>query len=135
MATTSLAYAQPPNVYELHGDNLKITYTTTSFTGKPFLDYDDGSKIRSFSGDEIRTIGTEIGTLVSVTIRKTVDSGSTTFTVLIPKINLDSTSQTYLQTEAIITRHKFSINPNLNVGQLDSYKFTLMRGTASLRYY
>ncbi len=135
VATTCLAFAQPPNTYSLHVDNLQVTYSTTSISGKPLLSYDDGTQFKNFSGEEIRTVGTEIGTLVSVTIRKTKNSGSTTFTILIPKIELDSTNQAYFKTEGIITRHKFSINPSLNIGQLDSYKFVLMQGTANLFYY
>lgn len=134
LVTTSVAFAQPPTHYELHGDNLKISYSTTSFSGKPLLSYNDGNKIKNFSGEEIRTIGTEVGTLVTVTIRKTSNSGSTTFTVLIPKINIDS-KDIYFQTEGITTRHKLSINPSLSFGQIDSNKFTSMKGIASLFYY
>lgn len=74
-------------------------------------------------------------TLVSVTIRETKNSGATAFTLLIPRIELNSKKETYLQTEGIMTKHKFSTNTNSIVGQLDSYKFVLLKGTADLFYY
>ena len=140
LATTSLALAisltpQSPNQFILQGDNLRITYSTTSFDGKPQLNYDDGIKTMFFRGDEIRTIGTEIGTLVSVTIRTTVNSGSTIFTILIPRINLDSTMEANIKTESIITKHKVVTPSNLNYGQLDSYKRIVLSGTASLVHF
>ncbi|WP_297323893.1 hypothetical protein [Nitrosomonas sp.] len=140
LATTSLALAisltpQSPNLFILQGDNLRITYSTTSFDGKPQLNYDDGIKTRSFRGDEIRTIGTEIGTLVSITTRTTVNSGSTIFTILIPRINLDSTMAANIKTEGIITRHKGVTPSSPNYGQLDSYKRIVLSGTASLVYF
>lgn len=134
IATTSSAFAQSPNHFRLQGDNLNVTYSTTSFTGRPYLSYDNGVKIRNFSGDEIRTVGTEIGTFVSVTLWKT-KSGFTTFTLLIPKSDLGSENQIYLQTQGTMTQHKFSIDPNQNVGQLNVYKYILMKGSANLMYY
>ncbi|MBD9355189.1 hypothetical protein IE877_04740 [Methylomonas sp. EbA] len=121
-----------PNQYVLHGGNLKVTYSTTGFDGKPHFTYQDGTHTLNFSGDQIRTVGTEDGTLVSVTILMTVDTGSTSFTVLIPHINLDSTLEASIQTQGISTRHKFSIIPDLNRGQLDTYKFTKLVGNASV---
>ncbi|PXW91165.1 hypothetical protein C8R34_10174 [Nitrosomonas sp. Nm84] len=140
LATTSLALAvsltpQSPNLYILQGNDLRITYSTTSFDGKPQLNYDDGITTKSFRGDEIRKVGTELGTLVSVTIRTTVNSGSTTFTILIPQINLDSTMEANIKTESIITRHKAITPSSLNYGQLDSYKLVVLSGTASLVYF
>jgi hypothetical protein len=120
-----------PNQYVLHGGSLKIIYSATGIDGKPHFSYQDGTQTLNFSGDQIRTVGTEIGTLVSVTTLMSVDTGSTSFTVLIPRINLDSTLQSTIRTEGVSTRHKFSIIPDLNRGQLDSYKYTGLIGTAN----
>jgi hypothetical protein len=121
----------PPNLYDLQGNGLHISYSTTGFDGKPHFSYQNGAQVLNFSGDQIRTVGTEVGTLVSVTTLMTIDSGSTTFTVLIPRVNLDSTLQAAVKTEGITTKHKFSLIPDLMRGQLDTYKFTLLSGTAS----
>jgi len=136
LTASSIVLADPfttpaPNLFVLQGGNLHITYSTSGIDGKAHFDYKNGSQTLSFSGDEIRTVGTEMGTLVTVTTLMTVDTGSTTFTVLIPRINLDSTLQATIRTDGISTRHKFSIIPDLNRGQLDTYKFTGLSGTAS----
>ncbi len=136
LTTSSLVLADPfttpqPNLYVLQGGGLKISYSTTGIDGTPHFSYHNGVQTLNFSGDQIRTVGTEIGTLVSVTTLMTVDSGSTTFTMLIPRVNLDSTLHASIRTEGISTRHKFSIIPNLNRGQMDTYKFIGVSGTAS----
>jgi hypothetical protein len=41
-----------------------------------------------FAGDQINTIETQLGALVTVFIRRTIDAGSTTFTLLVPRVNL-----------------------------------------------
>ena len=59
----------------------KVDYETTSFVGQPVLNLTQGpgGPIRHFAGSQIRTLHTEIGTLVSVTTQMTVDTGSTSF--------------------------------------------------------
>jgi hypothetical protein len=136
LTSASLAIADPfttppPNQYELHGGSLKIIYSTSGIDGKPHFNYQDGTQTLNFSGDQIRAVGTEAGTLVSVTTLMSIDTGSTSFTVLIPRINLDSTLQSNIRTEGISTRHKFSMIPDLNRGQLDTYKYTGLIGTAN----
>ena len=64
--------AQTPNLYQLSGKHLNITYSTTGIDGKPHFSYQDLQQTLSFTGDQIRGVVTEIGTLVSVTIRMTV---------------------------------------------------------------
>jgi hypothetical protein len=121
-----------PNHYQLHGGNLHVTYSTTSFTGKPQLSYQDGSQSLNFTGNEIRNTASEIGTLVTVTIRRTVDSGSTTFTLLVPTVNLTATVMTApIQAVGITTVHKFSVVPVANQGQTEFYTDTQLSGTAS----
>ena len=135
LTTSSLVLADPfttpaPNFFQLQGGSLHITYSTTGIDGKPHFSYQNGPQSLSFSGDQIRTVGTEVGTLVSVTTLMTVDTGSTSFTVLIPRVNLDSTLRATIRSEGISTQHKFSVIPDLNRGQLDTYKFTGLIGTA-----
>jgi len=136
--TAALAHAAnytAPNLYQLQGGSLTITYSTSGIDGQAHFSYQNGKQVLSFSGDQIRTVGTEVGTLVSVTVLRTIDSGSTTFTVLIPRVNLDSTLGAVIKTEGISTQHKFSMIPNLNLGQTDVYKFTALSGKASFVYF
>jgi hypothetical protein len=67
------------NLYELSGKNIHITYSTSGIDGKPHFSYQDLQQTLSFSGDEIRSAETEIGTLISVTIHMTVDTGGNHF--------------------------------------------------------
>lgn len=120
-----------PTVYALHGHGLHVTYSTTSFDGTPRFDYHDNHRSLSFVGDEqIRSEQTEIGTLVSVTLQLTVDSGSTSFSLLVPTVNLGNAQSVPISTIAITTRHKFSIIPSLNLGQTELYTVTQLIGTA-----
>lgn len=55
-----------PNLYELRGSQLHVTFSTSGIDGKPHLTYQDAHISASFNGDDIRVLSTEIGTLVSV---------------------------------------------------------------------
>lgn len=120
-----------PDLYQLHGAALHITYSTTSFVGKPSFVYQDALQTLTFEGDQIRTVVTEIGTLVTVTIRRTIDRGSTSFTLLVPRVNLGSSNHAPIHTEGITTIHRFSVVPALNQGQTELYTVTPLTGTAS----
>ena len=45
-----------PNLYQLHGHHLHITYSTSSIDGKPRFQYHDPFQTLQFSGDQIRTL-------------------------------------------------------------------------------
>jgi hypothetical protein len=123
------AMAQQANLYELSGGGIHVTYSTSSITGKPLFNYHDGFQVKNFSGDEIQTVDTIVGTLVSVFLIRTVDGGSTSFTVLIPAIHLPPTNVANVSTEGITTLHKFSI-VNPPIGQTELYTFHRLHGTA-----
>jgi hypothetical protein len=119
-----------PNLYELRGPVLHVMYTTTSIEGKPHFSYQDAHQTLNFRGDEIRTTATPIGTLVTVVIRRTVDTGSTTFSVLIPDVGLDATNSAPIHAEGITTIHRFSVIPIFNRGQRENYTVSALSGTA-----
>ena len=97
MASPSLVQ---PNLYQLsgghyHGGHIHVSYLTHSGPatpqfpqGPPHFTYHDASQSLSFSGSEVEVVQTELGQIVSVRIRMTVDAGSTTFSVLVPRVNL-----------------------------------------------
>jgi hypothetical protein len=124
-----------PNRYVLHSQDgkTKVDYETSGFIGQPTLNLTQGpGPIRHFSGSQIRRANTEIGTLVSVTTHMTIDTGSTSFSVLIPAITLSSASdQRAFSTEAIVTNHT---GPNSipSTGVHETYQFIPMKGEASL---
>lgn len=130
MSDTAPAALVKPNLYQLQGRNLHVSYSTSGIDGKAHFNYQDAHQSLSFRGDDIRTLETEIGTLVSVTLRRTIDSGSTSFSVLIPTVNLERGHSAPLSTEGITTLHRFSMIPAFNKGQTELYSSTALKGTA-----
>lgn len=119
-----------PNQFQLSGHGLSIEYSTTGIDGQPHLSYHDHALNKSFSGSEIRSDELALGTVVSVTLMLTIDAGSTTFSLLIPRINVNPNESVHVHTEGITTIHKLSIVQALNHGQRDVYTVRALRGTA-----
>ncbi|WP_199331067.1 MULTISPECIES: hypothetical protein [unclassified Calothrix] len=119
-----------PNLYELQSPLIKVIYSKGSLVGKPYLNYRDRKQTLNFSGDQIRTTETEIGTLVTVTITKTVDTGSVTFSLLLPAVNLGTSKQAKIETKGITTVNLFSTIPAFKQGQRQTYTVTPLVGTA-----
>jgi hypothetical protein len=124
-----------PNLYQLSGHHLHVSYSSSGIDGKPHMTYQDTHQSKSFRGDEIRTVECDLGTLVSVTLRLTVDVGSTTLSLLIPRIRISPTSAAAVHTECITTVHSMPFGPQTIQGQLDSYTVTSLRGTAQVVMY
>src|SRR3954465_11209523 len=124
-----------PNRYVLQSSdgNTKVDYETSSFIGQPTLNLTQGpgGRIRHFSGSQIRTRRTEVGILLTVTTRISVDTGSTSFSVLIPAISLAAVgNHETFATEAIVTTHT---GPNSvpSTGVHEKYQFIPLKGEAS----
>ena len=143
MATTPAAPVKP-NHFDLLGANLNgggiihVSYTTHSGPatpdfpqGPPHFSYQDASQSRAFSGKAIQIVDTEAGQIVSVVLLLTPDSGSTTFSLLVPRVNLPAGQPTHISTDGITAIHRFAIAPGLLQGQLDYYSVTPLVGTAS----
>jgi hypothetical protein len=124
-----------PNFYQLSGDGIDVTFVPSGAGGVAHFSYQDAQRSLQFSGDQIRKVDVpDLGTVVSVTLVLTPDSGSTTFSVLIPQVNLDNQrgSAAPVETDGITTHHRFSLVPQSLRGQLERYCVTPMSGTASL---
>ena len=92
-----------PNLWSLSGGGIHVRYWTFTLgpirqgDEPPHFTYYDSHRTLSFHGNEIRSVNVpDLGTLVSVTIVLTVDTGSTTFTVLLPRVNIVSQGPSYL---------------------------------------
>ena len=66
-----------PNLYQLQGAGIYVTYSTGGFGSKLNFTYQDANGLQSFSDDQITVTQTPIGVVVTVTIRRTIDTGST----------------------------------------------------------
>jgi hypothetical protein len=123
-----------PNRFLLHSSDgkTKVDYEATSLLGQPVLNLTQApGPIRHFAGSQIRRLNTEIGTLVTVTTLMTIDTGSTSFSILIPAITLTGISDhEKFTTDAVITTHT---GPNSvpSTGVHEKYQFIPMQGEAS----
>lgn len=118
-----------PNLFELHGHDAHITYSTTSVAGKPQLVYRTKEQSYSFSGDDIRTQDSELGTLVSVSLVRTIDQGSTSLTLVVPSVNLAGEQQQHIKTLAVVTKHIVGVQP-LQKGARELYHEVSLEGKA-----
>jgi hypothetical protein len=123
------------NLYSLSGRNVHVSFATTSISGRPLLTYQDPQRSLSFIGDQIQIAEVPLlGTVASVTLTATPDLGSTTFSLVLPTVHVDSSGASGgvpVRTIGITTNHKTSIAPGLNFGQQDFYSTTTLRGSAS----
>jgi hypothetical protein len=121
-----------PDLYQLTGSHIHITYTTSSVDGTPTMTYQDPYQGMAFSDDEIRRVECDLGTLVSVTLPMTVDAGAASLSVLIPRMRIEQGTLAAIHTECVTTVHRSSAIPSSHVGQLDTYRVVPLHGTAQL---
>jgi hypothetical protein len=120
-----------PNHYVLNGNGLHVTYDSTGLVGKPQLTYQDRRQTLHFAGPDIRQVASDAGTLVSVTTVMTIDTGSTTFSLLIPRVAVRNGQPAQIHSLGITTVHRLTIDTPAR-GQLDTYQFRYLAGTASV---
>jgi hypothetical protein len=118
------------NLYQVSGDGIHVTYSTSGLVGEPQLTYQDAQGSKTFMGSQIKVEKTEVGTLVSVVLHMTVDAGSTTFTLVIPTTNLTFAEHAEVNTFGVVTVHKFSIIGPPH-GQTELYTVHQLHGTAA----
>ena len=121
------------NRFVLRGEGLEITYDEITFAGSPQLTYQvvQGVHSRTFSGNELSSKESDIGTLVTVTLEVIPDDKRTLFTLLIPTINVTETNEVPFETLAIYTTVRDSIiGPKGVRGAVESYQCVQLEGTA-----
>ena len=118
-----------PNEFKLHNQEVKVTYVTNGFQGGPTFTFDDG-QVKNFKGPDVRVQQTEIGNLVSVTLQTSIDTGSTSYSVLIPIIDLPNTqAHQKFHTAGIKTVHKTFLSPPPKT-LIESYHVDKLEGVA-----
>ena len=112
-----------PTLFKLTGDGVQITYSTSSFEGPPQFRYNE----RTFTGEEIRTQASELGTEVSVTLQLRLAAvGGTVLTLLLPEVILGETAAQSFQTLAILANRPEVVRPGAQL----SYTVLTLQGTA-----
>jgi len=119
-----------PNLFELEGKNVEITYGILRARGE-FLDYRDRQRELTFGAEEIDSLESGIGRMHTVTLDADPDSHTLTLTLLLPQINLEGRRDSF-ETLAIRTEHLTSIGgTDLVKGPLQTYDVVRLRGTAT----
>jgi len=119
-----------PNQYNLTGQGISINYSTSSVAGKPQMSFKKGRHRLNFSGDEINVLDTTIGALITIVIATAVDRGFTSFSFLLPAIQLSTQSaKQSFRTLGITTVHTSSIAGPVK-GAQQTYRSVQLRGTA-----
>jgi hypothetical protein len=119
------------NLFELGSYGTQVTYSSTSITGQPLLNYRDEANNLSFMGDEIRIEETEIGQLITVTLESgAADAPPVTFTLVLPEVNvMPQSGGTQIQVPGILTTTR-SLFGGPRLGAEKTYSILDLQGTA-----
>ena len=60
-AAATASTAKQPNFFDLSGGAIKVSYSSTSFGGRPMFHYEDGKVKKDFVGGDIRKEESELG--------------------------------------------------------------------------
>jgi hypothetical protein len=128
-----------PNQYHLHGQGISVSYYPDGFgpvrvdRGMLHLVYQNAYQSLSFYADEVQIVRVpDLGTVVSVTIVPTIDTGYTSFSLLVPDIDLPADQNSvFMQTEGITTLHRIFIGL-IGHPQSEIYTVTPLNGTAAV---
>ena len=123
-----------PNLFQLRGKGVRISYGVLRSRGE-FLDYEDGERERTFSGEagEIDSLDAGIGKMLTVKLNPeeaAADADLITLTLLLPEMNLEGQGSSF-ETVAIRTTHLMGFRPGRPEGPQQSYETLRLKGTAS----
>ena len=135
LESTAVLQFVSPDVYHLSGGGISISYQPFFAGDQPSLTYQDQYRTETFRGDAIRSVEVpDFGTVISVTLTRTVDVGSTTLSVVLPDVALPTNigASAPLSTVCITTLHRMQDAPGLVLGQREVYTVTPVAGLAAL---
>ncbi|MDX6682793.1 MAG: hypothetical protein QOG94_2832 [Solirubrobacteraceae bacterium] len=124
----------PPNQFHLHGGHLSVSYFPNGFgppttAGPIVLTYQDAHHAASFRRDDVNVVDAgALGTVATVVLVPDHDQGSTTFSLIVPRVAVPAGQSVPIHTDAITAMHKGFI---ILMGQDQTYTVTALRGTAS----
>lgn len=119
--------------YELTAENIQITYELNSSTFKPELAYHGPAGNLTFTGDGIDSRESELGAELAVTLKKTIDTGFTTLTLVLASLDMGRKSSQKFHTFAVETNHLLGMEL-LKIGVHELYKVYNLQGTAKIVY-
>ncbi len=76
------------NKYVLHGNGIQIEYILGGNPTFPSLTFTEGAMHKTFTPAQIKTDQTGLGTLVSVPLVLSIDTGGTRFGFFLPQVQL-----------------------------------------------
>ena len=76
------------NKFVLKHHHIEVDYTIGITPGLPALTYKDGANVKTFKTNEITTESTALGSLVSVALVKSIDTGGERFGFLLPQLDV-----------------------------------------------
>jgi hypothetical protein len=115
------------NKFTLTGDNIQIDYTIGGNPSFPALTYRDGTTTKSFKPSEITTQSTALGSLVSIPLLRTIDTGGANFAFFLPSIEVPGEQTVPFTTAAV--GDQFS-GPNSIPRRPTTWRACVMQGTA-----
>jgi hypothetical protein len=115
------------NKFTLKGHQIEVDYTIGGNPTFPSLKYKRGAVSKSFTPSEIHTDTTALGSLVSVALVKTIDTGGELFAFFLPQLDVPK-GQTAHFTTAAVFEH-FS-GPNSVPHRPTTWETCVLEGTA-----
>ena len=115
------------NQFTLRGHHIAVEYMLGATPGIPVLHYKDASVSLNFKQDDIRTDQTALGSLVSIRLKSSIDTGGTIFAFFLPNIDVPNGQTADFTTVAI--REEFS-GPNSVPHRPTIWQSFVMHGTA-----
>ena len=120
---------QGPNLFQISCEDTQITYSTSSFAGPPHFSYSGPKGEDSFSGEEIQSLGSALGTEHTVMLEAVPDLH--TVTVVLPDIRLSSGEEQSFHALGILTTNETTI-AGPPAGAAQTYEVITLDGVAKL---
>jgi hypothetical protein len=90
------------NLFDVSGP-IRVNFSRSSFTGRPQLSYQDTEFDLNFQGEELEIVNTQIGDLVTVTLRSIPDAVDRRITLLVPTVRVAAGEQVEFETVLLET--------------------------------
>lgn len=118
------------NVFELFGEAIQVSYASPNVLGGPRLSYRDPQRSLTFQGADIRSLDTELGEVLTVTLEAIPDFRTITFSLLLPVVTvLFPSGSTYIRVPGVT-----ATNPTTLAGPPPGperlYAVAMLQGTA-----